>query len=79
MKNKNFQEVRKWVVDNLDNDQVQIFKKIYDNLSDNIEPQSIPSAILIIAEYQYKSAFVADQEINMTACCVELMMECSFK
>ena len=79
MKNKNFQEVRKWVVDNLDNDQVQIFKKIYDNLSDNIEPQSIPSAILIIAEYQYKSAFVADQEINMTACCVELMVECSFK
>lgn len=79
MKCKNFQEVRKWVVDNLDNDQVQIFKKIYDGLSDNIEPQSIPAAILIIAEYQYKSAFVADQEINMTACCVELMMECSFK
>jgi DNA polymerase III delta prime subunit len=79
MKCKNFQEVRKWVVDNLDNDQVQIFKKIYDNLTDNIDPQSIPAAILIIAEYQYKSAFVADQEINMTACCVELMMECSFK
>ena len=79
MKGKNFQEVRKWVVDNLDNDQVQIFKKIYDSLSDNLEPQSIPAAILIIAEYQYKAAFVADQEINMTACCTELMMECSFK
>jgi len=79
MKSKNFQEVRKWVVDNLDNDQVQIFKKIYDNLSDCLEPQSIPAAILIIAEYQYKAAFVADQEINMTACCTELMMECTFK
>ena len=79
MKSKNFQSVRKWVVDNLDNDQVQIFKKIYDNLSDSLEPQSIPSAILIIAEYQYKAAFVADQEINMTACLVEIMMECTFK
>ena len=79
MKGKNFQQVRKWVVDNLDNDQVQIFKKIYDSLSENLEPQSVPAAILIIAEYQYKAAFVADQEINMTACCTELMMECNFK
>ena len=79
MKSKDFQSVRKWVVDNLDNDQVQIFKKIYDNLSDSLEPQSIPAAILIIAEYQYKAAFVADQEINMTAACVEIMMECTFK
>jgi DNA polymerase III delta prime subunit len=79
MKGKDFQSMRKWVVDNLDNDQVQIFKKLYDSLSDYIEPQSIPSAILIIAEYQYKAAFVADQEINMTACCTELMMECTFK
>tara|TARA_Y100000034_G_scaffold133303_1_gene198402 strand:+ start:25 stop:993 length:969 start_codon:yes stop_codon:yes gene_type:complete len=79
MKEKNFQQVRKWVVDNLDNDQVQIFKKIYNNLSDNLEPQSIPTAILIIAEYQYKAAFVADQEINMTACLTELMLETTFK
>ena len=79
MKSKDFQSVRKWVVDNLDNDQVQIFKKIYDNLSDSLEPQSIPAAILIIAEYQYKAAFVADQEINMTAACAEIMMECTFK
>jgi len=79
MKEKDFQSMRKWVVDNLDNDQVQLFKKLYDNLSDSVEPQSIPSAILIIAEYQYKAAFVADQEINMTACCTELMMECTFK
>ena len=79
MKGKDFQSVRRWVVDNLDNDQIQIFKKIYDNLSESLEPQSVPAAILIIAEYQYKAAFVADQEINMTACCTELMMECSFK
>ena len=79
MKVKNFGEVRKWVVNNLDNDQAQIFRKIYDTLSENLESQSIPSAILILAEYQYKSAFVADQEINMVACLVELMMECVFK
>ncbi len=78
MKSKNFGEVRKWVVDNLDNDQTQIFRKIYDSLSDTLEPQSIPSAILIIAEYQYKSAFAADQEVNMVACLVEIMMECVF-
>ena len=79
MKEKDFQSMRKWVVDNLDNDQVQMFKKLYDSLSDSVESQSIPSAILIIAEYQYKAAFVADQEINMTACCTELMMECTFR
>ena len=61
------------------NDQIQIFRKIYENLSEHLEQQSIPAAILVIAEYQYKSAFVADQEINMTACLVELMMEASFK
>tara|TARA_Y100000310_G_scaffold198085_1_gene198121 strand:- start:274 stop:711 length:438 start_codon:yes stop_codon:yes gene_type:complete len=79
MSTKNFQSVRSWVVDNLDNDQVQIFRKIYESLSEHLEPQSIPASILIIAEYQYKSAFVADQEINMTACLVELMMESTFK
>ena len=78
MKSKDFSNVRKWVVDNLDNDQTQIFRKIYDNLSTSLKPQSIPSAILIIAEYQYKSAFVADQEINMAACLVEIMMESEF-
>ncbi len=79
MKDKNFQNVRKWVVDNLDNDHNQIFRKIYESLSDNIQPQSVPSASLILAEYQYKSAFAADQEINMTACLAELMMGCEFK
>tara|TARA_Y100000034_G_scaffold130835_1_gene190279 strand:- start:502 stop:1455 length:954 start_codon:yes stop_codon:yes gene_type:complete len=79
MKSKNFSDVRKWVVENLDNDQTRIFRKIYDGLYETTEPQSIPRAILILAEYQYKSAFVADQEINLTACLTELMMECELK
>ena len=79
MKTKNFAAVRKWVVSNLDNDQSQIFRKIYDGLNEHLTPESIPSMVLIISEYQYKSAFVADQEINMTACIVQLMMECNFK
>jgi hypothetical protein len=79
MSKKNFPEVRHWVVQNLDNDQTQIFRKIYDALGEHLEPKSIPAAILIIAEYQYKSAFVVDQEINMTACLVEIMMECTFQ
>ena len=79
MKAKNFAEVRSWVVQNMDNDQTVIFRKIYDSLQDNLASPSIPAAILILAEYQYKSAFVVDQEINMTACLTELMMECKFE
>ena len=79
MKEKNFTDARKWVVSNLDNSPPEMFRKIYDSLSDCLEKTSVPEAILIIAEYQYKSAFVADQEINFVACIVELMMRCSFK
>lgn len=79
MKTKNFTSVRKWVVDNMDNDHNQIFRKIYDSLYETMKPVSIPVAILILAEYQYKSAFTADQEINTTACLVQIMMECEFK
>ena len=79
MKNKEFVNVRKWVVSNLDNDQNHIFRKIYDGLYDNFKPQSIPQAILILSEYQYKAAFVADHEINLTACLTELMLECEYK
>lgn len=79
MKSKNFQDVRKWVAMNLDNDSSHIFRKIYDALHESLEASSIPPAILIIADYQYKAAFVADHEINLTACIVQLMMECSFK
>ena len=79
MKDKNFSNVRKWVVRNLDNDQTAIFRKMYDYLSEYIVPQSIPATILILAEYQYKEAFVADTEINTTACLIEIMMEAKFK
>lgn len=79
MKTKNFNEVRKWVVDNIDNDQTKIFRTIYDGLYDYLESKTIPMAILILGEYQYKAAFVADPEINITACLVQLMMECEFK
>jgi len=79
MKAKDFSGVRKWVVSNMDASQTEIFRKIYDNLYDNIPPSSIPESVLVLADYQYKSAFVADQEINMVACLVELMMRCEFK
>lgn len=79
MKTKEFSKVRSWVVDHMDNDQTQVFRTIYDGLYDNLKGHSIPEAVLILAEYQYKSAFVADQEINMVACLTELMMRCEFK
>ena len=79
LKNKEFGDMRKWVVNNLDNDPVKIFRKIYDTLYSNLEPSTIPHAVLIIADYQYKSAFVADQEINLVACLTELMSQVKFK
>jgi len=79
LKEKNFKEVRKWVVENLDNDPNIILRKVYDSLYENLIPQSIPEAILVIADYQYKSAFVVDNEINLLACLIELMCKVTFK
>ena len=79
LKIKNFTEVRKWVVDNLDNDTSVLLRRIYDILYTSLVPGSIPAAVLIIAKYQYQIAFVADQEINMLACLTEIMVECEFK
>jgi len=79
LKEKNFPEVRKWVVDNLDNDSSMILRRVYDALYTSLENSSIPAAVLIIAKYQYQIAFVADQEINLLACLTEIMVECSFK
>ena len=79
LKEKNFAEVRKWVVNNLDNDSSVILRRIYDALYNALESPSIPSAVLIIAKYQYQIAFVADQEINLLAALTEIMVECSFK
>ena len=79
LKAKEFSDMRKWVVNNLDNDPVKIFRKIYDSLNTSLQPETIPHAILIIADYQYKSAFVADQEINLVACLTEIMSQVKFK
>jgi len=79
LKTKNFTEVRKWVVSNLDNDSSLILRKIYDALYSNLIPSSIPAAVLIIAKYQYQIAFCADQEINLLACLTEIMCECEWK
>ena len=79
LKDKNFPEVRKWVVDNLDNDSDVLLRRVYDSLYDSLEKPSIPAAVLIIAKYQYQIAFVADQEINLLAALTEIMVECQFK
>ena len=79
LKEKNFPEVRKWVVNNLDNDSSVLLRRVYDSLYNVLESSSIPAAVLIIAKYQYQIAFVADQEINLLAALTEIMVECSFK
>ena len=79
LKNREFTVVRKWVVDNIDNDPVLILRRIYDSLYDYLKGPSIPEAVLIIAKYQQQVTQVADQEINMLACLTEIMMSCEFK
>ena len=79
LKDKNFAEVRKWCVNNLDNDPSVLLRRIYDNLYSSLVPSTIPAAVLILAKYQYQIAFVADQEINLLACLTEIMVECKFK
>jgi len=79
MKAKNYTNVRKWVAENINNDSTTIFRKLYDKSADLFKAQSIPQLCLILADYQYKAAFVADQEVNMAACLAEIMVNCEFK
>ena len=79
LKDKNFPEVRKWVVSNLDNDANSLLRRVYDACYDCLTPQSIPAAVLIVAKYQYQCAFVADQEVNLLAALTEIMVECEFR
>ena len=79
IKEKDFGSARKWVTNNLDNDPNSILRSIYDGLYDYMKADSIPQAVLILSKYQYQSAFVADQEINLMACLTEFMVECEFK
>jgi hypothetical protein len=79
LRENDFGSIRKWVVKNLDNDPTRIYRKIYDELYVQLQPNTVPYMILAIADYQYKSAFVADQEINMLACLTEIMGQVKFK
>ena len=79
LKAKEFPNVRKWIVQNLDNDPSVILRKVYDSIYEYMKPKSIPEAVLIIAKYQYQSAFAADQEINLLAALTEVMCNCEFK
>ena len=79
LKEKSFTNVRKWVGENSDLDTAVFFRQLYDTSTDYMKPNSIPQLVLILADYQYKGAFVADQEINIAACLTEIMVECEFK
>jgi len=79
LKEKNFKEVRSWVAKNSELGTAPLFRELYDNATTNMEPASIPQMVLILADYQYKAAFVADQEINIMAALTEIMANCKFK
>jgi DNA polymerase III delta prime subunit len=78
MKKKDFSGIRKWAAENSDKDISSVYRSIYEALSSQLQPSALAQAIIIIAEYQYKAAFVADQEINLVACCLVLASDCSF-
>ena len=78
LKEGNFAEMRKWVVTNSDIEPSRIYRKVYDSLYEYFKPASIPQAVVILARYQYQSAFVADQEINLVACLTEIMVDCEY-
>ena len=79
LKDKDFKGMRQWVVNNIDTEPQAIFRKIYDSMSEYIKPQSIPQLVLILADYQYKNAFVADHELNVVACMTEIMANVEFE
>ena len=79
LRDREFTSMKKWVTSNIDNEPQVIMRKIYDNLYTYLLPKSIPEAVLVIGEYQYKATFVMDQEINLVAFLTELMMRCEFK
>ena len=79
LKEKRFNDMRKWVIQNIDKEPSSMFRNLYEVLWKALDPKSIPQAVLVIAGYQYKAGFVADQEINMVACLTEIMANCKFK
>jgi len=78
LKSKDFKKMRQWVVNNIDTDASSIFRGIYDRMIDKVKPQSVPQLVLILADYQYKNAFVADMELNVVACMTEIMANVEF-
>ena len=78
LKDQNFGAMRKWVADFGGDDPTRVYRKIYDSLYDIMDKSTIPNAVVILARYQYQAAFVADQELNLTACLTEMMVECKF-
>ena len=78
LKTKDFKKMRSWVVNNIDTDASAIFRAIYDRMVDKVAPQSIPQLVLLLADYQYKNAFVADHELNVVACLTEVMSDVQF-
>ncbi len=79
LRDRNFKEVKKWTVQNVDNDVSKLYRQIYDELFKALVPSSLPAAIILLADYQYKNSFVADSEINLLACLVEIMSDCEFQ
>ncbi len=78
LKDRNFRDMRQWVAQHGNDDPSRLYRKIYDSLYDILKKESIPPAVIVLAKYQYQAAFVADQELNLTACLTELMAECEF-
>lgn len=78
LKERNFRDMRQWVAQNGNEDAARLYRKIYDHLYEFLKKESIPAAVIVLAKYQYQAAFVADQELNLTACLTELMAECEF-
>ena len=78
LKNKDFKKMRSWVVNNIDTDAAAIFRSIYDRMAEKVASQSIPQLVLILGDYQYKNAFVADHELNVVACLTEVMSDVQF-
>ena len=79
LKEKKFSDMRKWVAQNIDSDPTSIMRSLYDVASEKVDPKSIPQLVLLIGDYQYKSAFVADQEVNLVAFLTQVMAEVEFK
>jgi DNA polymerase III delta prime subunit len=78
LKDRNFRSMRQWVAQNGTDDASRLYRRIYDSLYEILKKESIPPAVIILAKYQYQAAFVADQELNLTACLTELMADCEF-